>query len=79
LQGLVLFASMRTCAVIMVGKLLHNYWLICGLIILVGYFWAGRKLYKGTDARMTETLIYVAVLVVGVICLFVGLARLDNP
>jgi hypothetical protein len=62
---------------LMVEKLLHNYFLIGGLVILVGYLWAFKKLYKRT--RITETLILLAVLLAGLILFFIGLARLDIP
>jgi hypothetical protein len=28
-------------------RLLHNYFLIAGVAILVGYFWVAKKMYRG--------------------------------
>jgi FtsH-binding integral membrane protein len=57
-------------------RLLHNYFLIAGVAILVGYFWVAKKMYRGGVA---ETLIYVAVLLIGAVLFFIGLARFDIP
>ena len=57
-------------------RLLHNYFLIAGVGILVGYFGAAKKMYKG---GVVETLIYVAVVLIGAALFFIGLARFDIP